>query len=266
MYSGSLWGVCKLAGEKRVDRRDFIKLLGVSGLAGATVGISVPVVKYIMPSLPKAHSYPITRLVWSDGRPVRVDELEVNKKYVFFYPLKSTPCFLLNLGDSNGVPVSVKVQVYTTMTPLNEEPLVFKVKEGSVESTVPGYGRSYVVEGVGPNRSIVAYSAVCQHFGCPYPAVDFHPPGRSVPLAWSEVVARGGVIYCACHGGAYDPYRGAAVILAPPQRPLPFVRLEVRDGELWAVEVVGATVFGRFCNTCAEEEELVGSESVVREA
>ncbi|MCC6044691.1 MAG: twin-arginine translocation signal domain-containing protein [Desulfurococcaceae archaeon] len=147
--------------EQRVNRRDFIKLLGVSGLAGATVGISIPVVKYIMPSIPKAHPYPITRLVWSDGRPVRVDELEVNKRYVFFYPLKSTPCFLVNLGDSNGVPVSVKVQVYITMTPLNEEPLVFKVKEGSVELTVPGYGRSYVVEGVGPHRSIVAYSAVC---------------------------------------------------------------------------------------------------------
>jgi hypothetical protein len=76
----------------------------------------------------------------------------------------------------------------------------------------------------------------------------------------------GGVLYCTCHGGAYDPYRGGAVLLAPPQRPLPFVKLEERGGELWAVEVVGATIFGKFCNTCAEEEELVGPETVVREA
>jgi Rieske Fe-S protein len=250
----------------RVNRRDFIKLLGVSGLGVATVGIGAPVVRYIMPSIPREHPYPVTRLVWSDGRPVRVEELEVNKKYIFFYPLKSTPSFLINLGDLNGRPVSVRVQVHSTMAPLNEEPFVFRQQGGSIELTIPGYGRVYVVEGVGPNKSIVAYSAVCQHFGCPYPAIDFHPPGKPVPLARSEIVARGGVIYCTCHGGAYDPYRGAAVLLAPPQRPLPFVKLEERDGELWAVGMLGATIFGKFCNTCAEEEELVGSETVVREA
>jgi hypothetical protein len=48
---------------------------------------------------------------------VRVEELEVNKKYIFFYPLKSTPNFLINLGDLNGRPVSVRVQVHSTMAP-----------------------------------------------------------------------------------------------------------------------------------------------------
>ena len=258
--------VAFMAGGARIDRRDFIKLLGVSGLAAATVGVGIPIVRYVMPSIPREHPYPITRLVWSDGRPVRVDELEVNKRYVFFYPLKSTPNLLINLGDANGNPVSVRVTLYTTMSPLNEEPIVFRLQGGPVQLEVPGYGRQYVVEGVGPHKSIVAYSAVCQHFGCPYPAIDFHPPGRPVPLARSEIVARGGVLYCTCHGGAYDPYRGAAVLLAPPQRPLPFVKLEERGGELWAVGVLGATIFGKFCNTCAEEEELVGPETVVREA
>ncbi|MDM7275695.1 MAG: hypothetical protein P3X22_006220 [Thermoprotei archaeon] len=56
-------------------------------------------------------------------------------------------------------------------------------------------------------------------------------------------------------------------MLNPPRRPLPFVKLEERNGGLWAVEVLGATIFGKFCNTCATEEgELVGSETVVREA
>ncbi|MFZ8792996.1 MAG: twin-arginine translocation signal domain-containing protein [Acidilobaceae archaeon] len=104
----------------RVNRRDFIKLLGVSGLGVATVGIGAPVDRYIMPFIPREHPYPVSRLVWSDGRPVRVEELEVNevnKKYIFFYPLKSTPNFLINLGDLNGRPVSVRVQIHSTMAP-----------------------------------------------------------------------------------------------------------------------------------------------------
>ena len=121
---------------------------------------------------------------------MRVEELEVNKRYVFFYPLKPTPNILINLGDLNGRPVSVRVQVHSTMALLNEEPFVFRQQGGSIELTVPGYGRVYVVEGVGPNKSIVAHSAVCQRFGCPYPAIDFHPPGigaiTSLTLAFSH--------------------------------------------------------------------------------
>lgn len=252
----------------KFNRRDFMKILGAFGVVGAGGGLTIPIVKYIMPEIPRAHPYPQTRLVWGDGSPVKASDLEVNKVYLFNYPLHSTPNFLINLGNERGEPVGVRVKIYTNMPPLNEEPIIFELSQSrSVEATVPGYGREYIVEGVGPHKSIVAYSAICQHFGCPYPALKFYPPGQTVPLARSEIVARGGVIYCACHGGAYDPYRGTAVLLNPPQRPLPFVKLEERNGGLWAVEVLGATIFGKFCNTCATEEgELVGSETVVREA
>ncbi|MEM0497379.1 MAG: Rieske 2Fe-2S domain-containing protein [Acidilobaceae archaeon] len=250
---------------EKVQRRDFIKMLGIAGLLAGTGGISIPMLRFVMPSIPKAHPYPITKLVWSDGSPVRVNELEVNKAYIFNYPFKNTPNFLINLGDEKGNPIRIEVTLYTAMPPLAEESIVFRVKD-YVKESIPGFGSPYTVKGVGPHGSIVAYSAICQHFGCPYPAINFYAPGRSVPLARSKIVERGGVIYCVCHGGAYDPYRGAAILLDPPQRPLPFVILREENEELYAVNIVGATIFGKFCNTCGEEGDLVGSISVVKEA
>ncbi|MDM7275693.1 MAG: hypothetical protein P3X22_006210 [Thermoprotei archaeon] len=69
------------------------------GLAG---GLAIPIVKYIMPEIPRAHPYPQTRLVWGDGSPVKASDLEVNKVYLFNYPLHSTLNFLINLGNERG--------------------------------------------------------------------------------------------------------------------------------------------------------------------
>jgi len=46
-----------------IDRRYVIKLLGVLRLGGVTVGVDIPVVRYVVSSLPGEYSYPITRLV-----------------------------------------------------------------------------------------------------------------------------------------------------------------------------------------------------------
>lgn len=62
----------------------------------------------------------------------------------------------------------------------------------------------------------VAYSAVCTHRQC---TVAYQP--RTQKLA------------CPCHGGVYDPARGAAVVSGPPPAPLPEAEIEVRDGEVF---------------------------------
>ncbi|MEM1898889.1 MAG: hypothetical protein QXD36_07350, partial [Sulfolobales archaeon] len=109
-----------------------------------------------MLSIPKAHPYPITKLVWSDGSPVRVNELEANKAYIFNYLFKNTPNFLINLGDEKGNPIRIEVTLYTAMPPLAEESIVFRVKI-YVKESIPGFGSPYTVN---PHGSIVAYSAI----------------------------------------------------------------------------------------------------------
>jgi nitrite reductase/ring-hydroxylating ferredoxin subunit len=67
--------------------------------------------------------------------------------------------------------------------------------------------------------SYVAYSQKCTHLSC---AVIPSPDGKRLD--------------CPCHDGAFSVADGR-VLQGPPPRPLPRIRLEERDGELWAVGV-----------------------------
>ena len=81
--------------------------------------------------------------------------------------------------------------------------------------------------GVGPKRSIVAYSALCQHMGCP---VAYRRQSRE--------------LFCPCHQTRYDPERLGSIIQGLAMRPLPKIRLQVRNGAVFAVGVDGL-IYGR---------------------
>jgi arsenite oxidase small subunit len=82
-------------------------------------------------------------------------------------------------------------------------------------------GRS-VPKGVGPKESIVAYSTLCQHMGCP---VEYRRATRE--------------FVCPCHQTQYDPERVGSIIQGLALRPLPRVQLRIQDGAVWAVGVDG---------------------------
>jgi arsenite oxidase small subunit len=81
---------------------------------------------------------------------------------------------------------------------------------------------SAVPSGVGPKKSIVAFSSLCQHMGCPVG----YDRGRH------EFV-------CPCHQTRYDPERVGSIIQGVATRGLPRVHLEVRDGAVYALGVDG---------------------------
>ena len=64
------------------------------------------------------------------------------------------------------------------------------------------------------------------HLGCQVYFVKDMTPVGDYPA---------GIIYCPCHQGAFDPYRGAKVIYGPPPQPLPRLPLRVVEGRLEAV-------------------------------
>jgi arsenite oxidase small subunit len=84
--------------------------------------------------------------------------------------------------------------------------------------------------GVGPKRSIVAYSAQCQHMGCP---VAYRRKSRE--------------LFCPCHQSRYDPERLGSIIQGVAMRPLPKIRLQVRNGAVFAIGVDGL-IYGRRSN------------------
>lgn len=257
-----------------VRRRDFIRYMAAVGIAGAIGSLIVPTIRYVTPpALSGSAQYPRSLLVFSNGEPVKASQLPVNKPYFFYYPLKDTLNVLINLGDERGNPVEVKsAELLVTMYPLKVPSLIEGGEEKPIEG--PSNASKYTFPGgVGPNRSIVAYSNICQHLGCIFPQLAFYSPGQPTRFRTNppEIGQKGGVLHCACHGSVYDPYRGAAVLLDPALHPLPAIVLEWDSSTdyLHAVGVAGPTIFGKVCNLCGDvvgdrvtlyaPEELSGS-------
>jgi arsenite oxidase small subunit len=100
-------------------------------------------------------------------------------------------------------------------------PVTFSYPLQAQPSVLLDMGRA-VPLGVGPRKSIVAYSLLCQHMGCP---VEYQPKIRE--------------FVCPCHQSRYDPERLSSIIQGLAMQPLPRVKLQVRAGAVWAVGVDG---------------------------
>jgi nitrite reductase/ring-hydroxylating ferredoxin subunit len=71
-----------------------------------------------------------------------------------------------------------------------------------------------------PGTGLVAYSQKCTHLSCSV----YYDEGKRELL-------------CPCHDGHFDPHTGQPTA-GPPQRRLPRIVLESRDGEVYAVEEI----------------------------
>lgn len=84
--------------------------------------------------------------------------------------------------------------------------------------------------GVGTNGSIVAYSALCQHMGCP---VEYRDATKD--------------FFCGCHASRFDARLGGQAVSGPAPRGLPRIALEIADGEIFATGIDGL-VYGFACH------------------
>jgi thiosulfate dehydrogenase (quinone) large subunit len=64
-----------------------------------------------------------------------------------------------------------------------------------------------------PDNHVYAYDAICPHAGC---TVDYDTGYK--------------LLVCPCHGGAFDPAQGAAVVAGPPPGPLTSLPIHVDSG------------------------------------
>ena len=193
-----------------MERRDFVKVCAAA--AGGAVLPDAAAANLT------ARMYRRATLVDDKGAPIRIGALKVGQNYVFDYPYSSTPCFLLRLDAPAAGGIDLKT-----------------------ESGVP-----YRWEGgVGADKSVVAYSAICAH-KMTYPTRQVSFIGyRDGP---SPVAGKGKVITCCSDRSVYDPSAGARVVSGPAPQPLATILLEhdAKADEIHAVGTFGGEMFAEF--------------------
>lgn len=201
-----------------MKRREFVAGCGrVTGLAALACAWPRALAQAVQGSVQPG---PRAQLLLEGKTPLQASALRPHRNYVFLYPFEGAPCFLLDLGR----PVS-----------------------GAEVETRATQGPYAWAGGVGRNRSIVAYSAICPH-------TYTHPTRESAlihyfgPEETATVAQRSSVITCCVHGSTFDPRRGGVPLQPPAELPLAAVAIEWEEASdaLFAVGVVGRPVFEEF--------------------
>lgn len=198
-----------------MQRRSFLKVIAV----GATmVAVNPSLIRQTLYADDGRlyMTYEKAQLVDASGMPVKASSLEKELTYIFNYPYASTPNLLINLSEPTQQEVALKSEA----------------------------GEEYVWKsGVGKERTIVAYSAICAHqLTHPTPNDSFikYVPKATPTMAFQK----SGIIVCSSHLSAYDAKAGAKVLAGPASQALSAVVLEVAaDDTIWAVGVLGSDKF-----------------------
>jgi arsenite oxidase small subunit len=195
-----------------MERRDFIRVCAASALGlghqGSFAAADV-----------QPRRYARTQLTDESGKPLRAARLTAGENYVFHYPFEGTPCFLINLGKATTQNVTLKT----------------------------GDGASYQWPGgVGQQRAIVAYSAICSH--------QLTYPTRQISFisyrdrSTASKISKPRMIHCCSEHSEYDPAAGAKVMGGPAPQPLCAILLEYEGATdaLFATGTLGGEMFNTF--------------------
>lgn len=201
-----------------MERRDFIRVCAASAFGlGAERAFSA------QDAQPR--QYARAQLVDDSNQPVRASRLAIGENHVFHYPFEGTPCFLLNLGKPTAQNVALKT------------------RDGGTYQW-PG--------GVGPQRAVVAYSAICSH--------QLTYPTRQISFisyrdqSTAAKISKPHMIHCCSEHSEYDPAAGARVMGGPAPQPLCAILLE-HDGATDALYATG-TLGGELFNTFFSKYEI----------
>ena len=206
---------------EKTDRRQFIRLCGRTAAAMAVARAAGH--RVIAPAF-ALENPPRVRLVRTDGSPLKAKDLPLHANWIFHYPYHSSPALLIKLDDP-------------------APPTEVEDKDGKAY-TWPG--------GVGPDKNIVAYAAICAH------ALSYDSKETAFlnyRRERNQMTGHGRVITCCAHASVYDPAAGAKVLAGPAKFPLAAVLLEHRaeTDELFAVGLIGSELYGEFFKAYRKE-------------
>lgn len=195
-----------------MERRDFIRVC-----AASAIGLGAQEAFAAADAQPRR--YARAQLTDETGRPLRAAQLAAGENYVFHYPFAGTPCFLLNIGRPTAQNVPLKT-------------------ENGAAYQWPG--------GVGPQRAIVGYSAICSH--------QLTYPTRQISFisyrerSTASRISKPNMIHCCSEHSEYDPAAGARVMGGPAPQPLCAILLEhdPATDALFATGTLGGEMFNQF--------------------
>lgn len=220
------------------SRRDFVKLCASAvATASASPGL-------LAREGGVTRQYTRAKLVDRHGVPFTADRLTTGENFLFHYPHVSTPCFLIDLGEPAV------------------EPTLLVTENGELYEWQGG---------VGPERSIVAFSAICAHrMTHPAKSVSFINYRHETVSYWDgdkQLAERSKVIYCCSEKSVYDPRRGAQVLGGPAPQPLATILLEhdPGDGTLHATGTYGGVMFDQYFQKFADRLVLEHGTDDIRE-
>jgi len=199
-----------------MDRREFVEtcVWGAGSLASTLTGAA-----WAAEARPRAYGRVL--LVDEFGDPLKASALRAQTNYVFHYPFEATPVFLLDLGKP-ALPTGLRTKSQQSYQ-------------------WPG--------GVGPGRSLVAFSAICAH-KLVYPTKDLSFISFRKGAAINPQTPSQGsdLIHCCADHSQYDPARGAQVLGGPADQPLCAILLEheAKADTLTATGTLGGELFDDF--------------------
>lgn len=204
--------------EVSMQRRTFHKVLG----SGLLVAASPSLIQGFLFANDGAlfASYERALLVDDKGEPVHLSALTPEVPYVFHYPHIATPCFLIKLPEPAKQEVALK----------------------------SSSGETYLWKGgVGKEKNVVAFSAICSHaLTHPNPEDSFitYVPKGGQTLAYDK----GGVVVCSSHLSAFDPKQGAKSVAGEAKDPLASIVLEYDEvnDKVYASGVLGVEMFHQY--------------------
>lgn len=223
--------------DSQLGRRGFVKLCA-SAIAMVTASPGL-----LAQGDTTLRKFNRVKLVNDWGRPIEHADLKVGENHVFHYPFVTTPCFLINLGKPTERAVELETEA----------------------------GQTYRWRGgVGPKRSLVAFSAICAHrMTHPTRSVNFINY-RHEPVQFQDskraTAERGQIIYCCSERSVYDPASGARVIGGPAPQPLAAILLEhdTKSDSLYANGIYGGSMLDKFLETFRVRLELEHLTSEIR--
>lgn len=199
-----------------MDRREFV---GSCALGAGSLAATLASTAWAVGAQARSHGRVL--LVDELGKPLKAASLRAQTNYVFHYPFEATPVFLLDLGKAASA---------TQLVTRDKQPYQW-----------PG--------GVGPQRSLVAFSAICAH-KLVYPTKDLSFISfRKGAAVNPQTPSKGSdLIHCCADHSQYDPARGAQVLGGPAEQPLCAVLLEhdARTDQLTATGTLGGELFDDF--------------------
>lgn len=224
-----------------MDRRNFTRLCSSLVAGASALSLGLPQRKATANSGPISPTgkYPVCTLLDSSGQALTVGSIAEGSSSIFSYPYKTTPCFLLKLSADN-----------VNRELLTDDP--DSPADGSKVMLQDSKGNSYQWKGgVGPQASIVAFSAICTHKmshpAKPVSHLNFRPEEKIFRDRSGNTNKASELIYCCSEHSVYDPAAGARVLSGPATQPLAAIELAVNhNDEIQVVGTYGSNMFEIF--------------------